>query len=190
MCTNRRNVRVGEVETAVFEVLEATLLACMGEVRAIVEEEIRVWASTVGDRSVEQRRELREADRKIANLVEALADSSSHALKAKLRELEDRRAELTRVLTGSDSRVTVLPSATEITRRVLALAELREAPADLAREQLRLMTRDGRINITPMPDRSFEVAGAANPAALLNPYTRPGLAASGCWEVVVAGALR
>ncbi len=190
-CPNRRNLPVGAVELQVLNVIRARLTACISDVMAIVVEEIRAFASSRPDRSADLRREAVDLDRKIANLVDALADAPSASLKAKLREIESRRSEIGRELAAVTGVAPVLPSPAVIAERVLSLSTLNDAPPDIAREAMRALLDAGRINCQPNEDRSFTLSWGLLPAVVLAPERQkpPGLPLGGFdWTNVVAGA--
>ncbi len=167
VCTNRRNIPMAPLEDVVLGTITAKLGACMGEVRELVDERIKTWAAGRDGGKVELRQQIADTARQLANLVEVAAATGSPAVAQKIREVEARRSRLLAELAEASAPTVELPSIDELTSRVLALGSLRDAPPEVAREQLRAIIEDGRIYCQPNLDGSFAVRWGVLPLSLV-----------------------
>ena len=118
-------------------------------------------------------RELGDVERHVTSVVNLVIDTGSEALKARLRELEARKAALRTDLAQLDTDDTcmVLPSPVEVGRRVASLDTLTHANPDVARHMLRSLFADTRIDCAPQEDGSYLATWGLLPGALLGDGT-------------------
>jgi len=171
ICTNRLTVSVEAVEHAVLNTTRKRLAARIGEVRAIVVEEIRALHASMPDERKAKTKQIAQLTKQIDNLVEALSHAPSQALITKLRDLEGARDQSQADLERMKQFAPVLPAPTEIAVRVLNM--LRFDDPRRGREQIMPALRDGRIDCTPNDDGSYSLRWAILPGALLHAETPP-----------------
>ena len=104
ICTNRATILREEVETRVLSGLKESLLH-PELIAAFVEEYRKAFNAAAGDRSsaqTEAKRELKQIEKKIAGILTAIEDGMYHgSMKAKMTDLESRKARLTAFLDDS-----------------------------------------------------------------------------------------
>jgi site-specific DNA recombinase len=104
ICTNRATIQREEAEARVLDGLREKLLH--PELIAVFVEEYRkAFNAAAGDRSTEQdnaRRELKQIEKKIAGILQAIEDGMYHpSMKAKMADLEARKTRLITFLEDS-----------------------------------------------------------------------------------------
>jgi site-specific DNA recombinase len=174
-CDNGRTIRIGEIERRSLEGIRTRLLA-PDAVAAFVQEyhlERRRMAAERHRRQSESGAELAEIDRKIANLVDALADgTASLAMKDRLAALEGRRAAVAAAaLPVRENVIGIHPAAVETYRSAVVEIETKIAGDADSRAEAMTAVRSlvSRIEIHPLPERGavqLQVHGTI--AALLN----------------------
>ncbi|WP_229582893.1 recombinase family protein [Paracoccus sp. S-4012] len=135
VCTNRATIRREEVEARVLEGLKARLLH-PDLVAAFVEEYRRAWNKAQAGASAGRtraQRELVQAEKKIAGLLQAIEDGMYHpSMKAKMQDLETTRTRLLDELAENPEppALRLHPSLTELYReKITDLAAALSDPA-------------------------------------------------------------
>jgi hypothetical protein len=130
-CDNRRGIRRGQLEDRILDALGSELMRpdLVAEFTAEFSSEWnRLMAERAGDLT-DKRRELGVVERKLAGLVDAIADGLRTAgLRERLEELEARQTELRREIAAGDAMAPApvcLPNLSELYR--VRVTNLRDA---------------------------------------------------------------
>jgi len=203
-CGNKRSIRRSAIESLVLDGLRHQLMApdLVAEFTAAYHEEVnRQRAGLAGDRT-RQQQELTGIERRIASLVDSIADGlGSPAIRARLAELELRKAMLAaEVQKQAPTPVRLHPNLSELYRQKVADLHLALADPQIGPEALSLLrSLIERIVVRPLPDGSFELEVVGAIAAMVglgqsgadNKKAAQGAAISAvdeCSVKVVAGA--
>ena len=154
-CTNRRTIKRTMVEAEVLGALRTRLMA-PDIYRSFVAGFTQEWNKEQGARDAEQtgkRDELKRVNRKIGNLVDAIAENgSSAALQTRLKEQEGRKLALEGELAVAEAPAPrLMPNLAELYRaKVESLQDALEADdADAARARIRSLVEE--IRLVPAP---------------------------------------
>ncbi len=188
LCSNKHNVPVQLAEMGLLEKIREWLLANAETVRRAIVEGIRRRYAAKPTRAAAVASELADVDRKVKNLVAALAETGSSEVAATIRSLETRRHALREEAAGLKESVPVLPSPAEIARRVGSMVDLVEAPPDAAREVVRRHLEDGKVLCVSKPDRSFTLSWGLRPLAAYDYAPSAGETEGARRRMMVAGA--
>ena len=155
-CYNTVRLRLVHLEARVLDALSCKLVN-PDLVSIFIEEFTRTWKQTLAQaigQTDDHRRELQVVEKRIHNLIDALADGlRAPDIQQRLGELERRRAELGKALTASAAVIPVIPAnLAAIYRDKLANLRLALAGPDNteAREAARALI--ARIVVTPPTD--------------------------------------
>jgi len=161
-CGNKRSIRRAAIENLVLDGLRHQLMApdLVAEFTAAYHEEVnRQRAGLAGDRN-RQQQELTGIERRIASLVDSIADGlDSPAIRARLAELESRKAALAaEVVKEAPTPVRLHPNLSELYRQKVADLHLALADPQIGSEALSLLrSLIERIVVRPLPEGGFEL---------------------------------
>ncbi|MBM4073224.1 MAG: serine recombinase [Planctomycetes bacterium] len=123
-CTNRGSIRRGLIEELILNALKENLMApdLVKESIAAFLDEIAQNQRSSAAAGEAKRRELADVRRKLASLIDAIADGlGTECVKARLEELEQRKSELEATITAPPSPAVQLhPNIAELYRRKVA----------------------------------------------------------------------
>jgi hypothetical protein len=163
----------------------------VSRVRQRLVDRITEWARTRGADLTERRGRLARTEKRIANLVSAIADGErSTALSDALRDLEaqaqDERRHIA-ALEQAEQAPVALPSPDVLLRGALDLEQRLEANPAGARDELHRLFKGKKITLVLGDDGIYTAESDLLPSVLLELGTPPGKSGRG-QPAVVAGA--
>ena len=197
LCTIEGTVRADRIEECVFEKLSSELRAHGPEVLAIIRDEMSRIENSRDDRTAPHAGRLTQLQAQLENYLNCLGATASESIVRRVEETEKQIAETrTALATEQVAAPTTIASDEEFVERVLSLSALhKHAHADVVRQSMRNILRDGTIECTRADDGGWVVRFAAIPAAIaeLEKQKTPrdfssGVISGGISPPVVAGA--
>lgn len=173
VCSNRSNVLSSALEREFIAATIDILTRKAAHVREVIEEEIREWMKARPEQKSSAAARLLEIEKKLRNLVDALAATGSSAIASKVGELERQRDAARSDLANAERAAPKVFSAARVAMHVQSLATLTELDPDQARETIRAMLDGESIRVTPT-GTSMAMQWGLLPARLfLNDQTPP-----------------
>jgi site-specific DNA recombinase len=172
-CSNKRGIRRDALDNLILDSLQTRLMH-PEHVATFIAEFTAEWNRLLAETSAHEharRRELETVSRKLAGLIDAIADGlRATGLQQKLDDLEARKAELEHVLQGAPPpKLRLHPNLAAVYRRKVATLQKAMAGSDSAGALETVRSLIERVVLHPAPDghRGFEIELVGEIAAMM-----------------------